>query len=178
MFGFGREKLPMRVAAAAFVDQMSQEIASSLPAIREVIDAFCGGSEAIDDKQLHTELFPAVLAIGLQPVRNIWDAATFERARREVVRLIEGFDQPELSYYLKLRLDEYLIAWREADPMKGGNMPHDAVTGGVLSHLQVARLMIGDTAFISPIAIMSVSSILVTLVGKYWKDIEKQFKLT
>lgn len=178
MFGFGRKKVPMTVAAAAFVDQMDQQITDNLPAIREAIDMFCGGSEAIDDKQLYAEVFPAVLAIGLQPVRNLWDAATFERARREVVRLIEGFDQLEISYYLKLRLDEYLVAWRDADPTMGGNMPWDDVTGSVLSHLGVARSMIGGTTIISPIAIMGVSSILIRLPGMFWKNIEKQFKLS
>ncbi len=178
MFGFGRKKVPMTDAVAAFVDQMAQEVSNSLPAIREVIDTFGGGSEAVDDEQLYTEMFPAALAMGLQPVRNIWDAATFERARREVVRLIEGFDEPEKSYHLKLRLDEYLIAWRDADPTTGGNLPWDDVTGGVLSNLGVARSMIGDTAIISPFAIEGVSSILIPLTGMFWKNVEKKFKLS
>jgi hypothetical protein len=157
---------------------MDQQITNSLPAICEAIDKFGGGSEAIDNKQLYAEVFPAGLAIGLQPVRNIWGAATFERARREVVRLIEGSVQPEMSYLLKLRLDEHLIAWRDADPTTGGNMPWHDVTGGVLSHLGVARSMIGDTPVIDPIAIMVVSSMLLALPGMFWKNIEKQFMLS
>jgi len=157
---------------------MAQEVSNCLPAIRDVIDTSGGGSQAVDDEQLYIEMFPAALAIGLQPVRNIWGAATFERARREVVRLIEGFDKPEISYHLKLRLDEYLIAWRDADPTTGGNMPWDDVTGGMLANLGVGRSMIGGNAVISPIAIMGVSSILTTLPGMFWKNVEKKFKLS
>ena len=57
-------------------------------------------------------------------------------------------------------------------------MPWDDVIGGVLSHLGVARSMIGGTAVISPIAIMGVSRILITLPGMFWKNVEKQFELS
>src|SRR5258708_3457792 len=120
MLGFGRKKLPMKAAAAAFFDQTGPQITNSLPAIREAIKITSGECQAVDDKQLFMELFPAILAMNLQPVRNIWDDTTFERARREVVRLIESLGQPELSYHLKLRLDSYLIASRDADPTTGG----------------------------------------------------------
>ena len=70
MFRFGRKKLPMAIAAMHFVDHVCQKIIHSLPGIRDAIDMFGGGSEALDDKQLYAEVFPAVLAIGLQPVRK------------------------------------------------------------------------------------------------------------
>jgi hypothetical protein len=62
--------------------------------------------------------------------------------------------------------------------MAGGNLPSDDVTGLVLSNLGVARFMIGDSAFISPIAILGVRSILIMLPGMFWKNIEKRFKLS
>jgi hypothetical protein len=179
MVGSNHKKVSIKFAAEAFVEQMHQQAINGLPAIREAVDMYGGGSEGIEDSHLYAEVFPAVLAIGLQPVRNIWDAATFERVRREVVHLIEGFDHPEMVYFFNLRLDEYLIAWRDADPMTGGNMPWDDVTGGVLSHLGTTRsMMIGDTKVVSPIAIMGVSNVLTELVGMFWKNFEQQFKLS
>jgi hypothetical protein len=169
MFGFGRKKMQMTAAVATFVQHIFEGVNNSLPEIREAIQ-FGGGILAKDDAELFGEVFPAALAIGLQPISNIWDAATFERARQETVRLIDGFNRPELTDNLKLRLDQHLQTWRKATPTKGGNMPWDDVTCGVLSSLGVAR--------VGPIAIMGVSSILTEMTGMFWKNVEAQFKLS
>ena len=42
----------------------------------------------------------------------------------------------------------------------------------------VARSMSRGAAVIDPLAIMGVSSILATLLGMFWKNVEKQFKLS
>ena len=179
MLGFGRKKVAMRDVVSAFYQETALKVRNSLPTIREALDGVSDASfEAVEDEVLYAEMFSATLAIGLQPVRNLWDSAAFERARRELVRVVEGHNEPEVSYYLKLRMDEYLTAWLDADPSKGSNMPWDEVTGGVLANLGVGRTSIGDIAVIDPIAIIAVSSILVTLPGMFWKNVEKNFRLS
>lgn len=178
MFGFGRKKIPMATAVTIFLEQAAKEVKNKLPDLREAIGAAGATSASVDDGQLYVEMLPAALAIGLQPVRNIWNEEAFERARRETVRLIEGFDQPEMSYHLKLRLDEHLAEWRNSDPLKGGNLPWDNVSGRVLANLGLARTKMMGEEIISPIAILGVSTVLTAVVGMFWKNVEKNYKLT
>lgn len=177
MFGFGRKKIAIAEVIAVFVEQSVSGLRARLPEIRAAIDASGDGAGSLSDDQLFFELFPATLAIGIQPVRNLWDANTFERAKRELVTFLEGAGQAELSLFVKRRLDEYLSAWSSADPTKGGNLPWDEVTGGVLANLGVARSTLNGVRVISPISILGVSSIISSLPGLFWKNLQKTHKL-
>lgn len=177
MFGFGRKKILMSDSVAAFVSQISQEVINHLPKIRDVLSRYMDKSEIVDDDQLCNEVFPASIAIGLQPVRNLWNEATFERARLETIHCVKDiFDETDIHNHFKFRLDEYLTAWQDTDLTV--LMPHDNVVGSMLSNFGVARKMvINDTGVISPTAMMELSFTLVTLHGMFWKNIKENFKL-
>ena len=174
MLGFGRKKIQMNVVVTAFLDLILQEVTGRLQEVRAAIG---DRAESISDDHLKVELYPAALSIGVQPVRNIWDANTFESVRREIVRQIESLYEPEMSYFFKLRLDEYFTEWQNNYPKTKGNLPWDAVAGRLISNLGLAD-DIGDRALISGMSIMGVSGLLVTMPAMYWKNVKKQFKLS
>ena len=180
---FGRKKAKLSTAVKGLLLLVTQRIDEYLPTFRAVLDMSPNVSEAVDDDQIFHEMLSAGLAVGLQPVQNIWDEGTFERARGLLEDGINcdktGFS-PEVVANCKIRLEEYFIIYRDWNPLLAGpgNMAWDNVSERVLSHLGGPRIPgFGEEAeIINPLALAAVAGILVQLTGNYWQATDEKYK--
>jgi hypothetical protein len=145
-------------------------IKSSIPSIRKVIDSEVGTSEEWTDEQIGLEVLLAKVAIGLQPVRNLWDEETFERARIEALHILEKLGEiPEGRQIFEVGLAKYLSAYENCSLI---NMPWDEVSGTLLTSFAV-RGSDAPGAIMNPIAIMQVSQVLMNPPVMFWKDLKE-----
>jgi hypothetical protein len=162
MWPFGKSSISVAAATTEFYTRISAAFELNYEAMLEIFhlayDEDCPVDEAI-----YMELTPAVWALGIEPVRNIWGEAEFRRVRAEMLVKINQSHAPMTEFLVERFLDHTKL-------LRAG-LANDSTTYN--SDYIIKQL--GLTP--QPMTSIKLSTRLAMLVLPYWKEVDQKYRL-
>ena len=162
MWPFGKSQITVGAATTAFYSQLATAFEASFESIlhglRTAYDDDCPLEEAI-----YAEVMPAVWALGIEPVRNIWGEEAFKRVRAEMLVKINQSHTP----LAKMLIDRFL---NHTNLLRAG-LANNSTTYNS-DHI-IKQLGLHP----QPMTSIMLSTQLAMLVLPYWKDLDRTHRL-
>ena len=162
MWPFGKGSISVAAATAAFYAELAtafeQNYAAILATFHTAYDEACPADEAI-----YMDVMPAVWALGIEPVQNIWGEDKFKRVRSEMIAKISQSHAPMVDFLLE-RFLQHTKLLREG--LLNGSATYN-------SDYIIKQLGLAPQAMTS----IKLSSQLAMLVLPYWKEVDQKYRL-
>jgi hypothetical protein len=162
MWPFGKSQITVAAATTAFYGQLATAFEGSFESIlhglRTAYDDDCPLEEAI-----YMEVMPAVWALGIEPVRNIWGEDMFKRVRAEMLVKINQSHTP----LAKVLVERFL---NHTKLLRTG-LANNSTTYN--SDYIIRELGLAP----QPMTSIKLSSQLAMLVMPYWKEVDQKYRL-
>jgi len=162
MWPFGKSPITVGAATTEFYAKLAAAFEQSFEAIlhglRTAYDDDCPLEETI-----YMEVMPAVWALGIEPVQNIWGEEAFKRVRAEMLVKINQSHAPLAKMLIERFLNHTkLLRAGLANNSTTYNSDH------ILKQLGLPQ---------QPMASIMLSTQLAMLVLPYWKDLDRKNRL-
>ena len=162
MWPFGKKQISARDATSEFYAKVAIAFEQNYPAILELFrDAY--DDDCPFEEVIYMEVIPAVWALGIEPVQNLWGEAAFRSVRAEMLVQIDRAHNPMTKPHVErfLKHTEVLRAgFANATPTSNSDY--------IIKQLGLSP---------QPLLSLKLSTQLAMLVLPYWKDLRRTHDL-
>ena len=158
MWPFGKKQISVRDATADFYAKITIAFEQNYEAILEIFRS-AYDEECPFEEVIYMEVIPAVWALGIEPVQNLWGEAEFKRVRAEMLVRIDQSHSP----MTKPLVERFL---KHTQLLRAG-----LANGTPTSNSDHIIKELGLT--VQPMASLKLSAQLAMLVLPYWKDLHR-----
>jgi len=160
---FGKKKITVADATMQFYKSRTTVfLQNEIEAVENIFRTFYEENTP-ESTDIVKEVLPSIWALGIEPVRNLWGDATFNRVQREMLGNISFWDSP-LDEFFTERFLHHTQLWRNGLEMHSTTEQSDFILRklGKKPNLLTSQFL---------------STQLSLFVGTYWKDLQSKFKL-
>ncbi len=161
MWPFGKSPISTTAATAEFYGKIASAFEERYPKILEnfhtAYDDRCPA-----DEEIYMHVMPAVWALGIEPVRNIWGEEQFKRVRSEMIVNISHSHAPMIDFLME-RFLQHTKLLREG--IANGSATYNS--DHIIKQLGLTP---------QPMTSIKLASQLGMLVLPYWKDLDRKYR--
>ncbi len=162
MWPFGKSSISVPAATAEFYDKIGSAFEANYAEILSTFHA-AYDDRCPADEEIYMEVMPAVWALGIEPVQNIWGDGTFKRVRSEMIMKISQSHAPMIDFLME-RFLQHTKLLREG--LLNGSATYNS------DHI-IRQLGLKP----QPMTSIKLSSQLAMLVLPYWKELDQKYTL-
>ena len=160
MWPFGKSTISAPAATAEFYDKIASAFEAHYPEILSTFHA-AYDDRCPADEEIYMEVMPAVWALGIEPVQNIWGEDKFKRVRSEMIARISQSHAPMVDFLLE-RFLQHTKLLREG--LLNGSATYNS------DHI-IRQLGLRP----QPMTSIKLASQLAMLVLPYWKELDQKY---
>jgi hypothetical protein len=162
MWPFGKSSISIATATTEFYVGVTAAFEASYEPILDTFRA-AYGDDCPADETIYMELMPAVWALGIEPVQNIWGEEEFKGVRSQMLVRINQSHAP-MTEFLVERFLRHTQLLREG--IRNGSATYNA--DHIIKQLGLAP---------QPLTSIKLASQLAMLVLPYWKEVDQKYRL-
>jgi hypothetical protein len=162
MWPFGKRSISVAAATTEFYAKISAAFETNYESMLEIFYTAYGEDCPLSEV-IYMELMPAVWALGIEPVQNIWGEESFKRVRAEMLVKINQSHEP----VAKILIERFL---NHTNLLRAG-LANNSTTYNSDYIIKQLNLKL------QPMTSIKLSTQLAMLVLPYWKHLDRTHRL-